>query len=283
MRKYNRKALIKDLRVDNPLVREARARLEAIDPLAQHDVSELYRLPVQLNFVAREELCLATFEISEGRREGWSRLLRGMEEYFLGIRLSIEAWDRDSRKIKTGKIDVIEAALVLCLTLGCDDEETARWLGERLGRGPSYGAIYWGRTKSHVPGFVLHLWSRYFRTTIVSEKMDAVLASGPYSRLLQSWDATSAFAGGLVEVLDYHVERHKDKGDSIIGEFSRYPFNILPVEIWAIQAVRRREGRDMPSVQHPLLEPPFGEIPPGVVRTQDNLCEKMRMLVAHCS
>jgi hypothetical protein len=76
---------------------------------------------------------------------------------------------------------------------------------------------------------------------------------GVFSAILQGWNDDSVMGKAILDVCDYHVAK-LGKQDC---EFEPYPYNIFPVELLALRAVRSKERLGTPDVAHPLLNSPL--------------------------
>lgn len=74
-----------------------------------------------------------------------------------------------------------------------------------------------------------------------------------YSNLVNHWDSAEQFASGVEAVCDYHCRHMGDVGDIWFAEFRLPPIDLIPWEVLAIQAVRKRMGISVPRIEHPLL------------------------------
>ena len=254
-------------------------RIEAIvgllrrGPLADKDKA---LVGSHLGILSNWYLILGTVRVADGNTAGWTDLSHGMRIDYWHVRLLVEQWGKDPRKNKQPRMDLLRPSLCLAMAMAFDRREIADWLGKRLADSVQDGAFgKWGVLK--LPLLVLKLHQRHAGQDV---KADPIGGDGsrPYVEVFARWDHDEAFAQAIQAICDFHVEQSVDRGDESIGEFSRYPFNIVPFEIFAIRNVRRREGLSMPTVSHPLLSPPFGDVPSDVPDAADALIEEVRRL-----
>ncbi|WP_233631250.1 MULTISPECIES: hypothetical protein [unclassified Pseudomonas] len=99
--------------------------------------------------------------------------------------------------------------------------------------------------------FMLWLYSVYSGESAPAliESMDL----GVYKQVIDSWVDEQKLAGVLDAVCQYHLANSEDKGGAWDPEFKNPPFDLLPVEIFAIFKVRQQCGLKSPAVANPLL------------------------------
>lgn len=99
--------------------------------------------------------------------------------------------------------------------------------------------------------FMLWLYSVYSggSTPALIESMDL----GIYEEVIDSWADEQRLAGVLDAVCQYDLANSEDKGGAWDPEFKKPPFDLLPLEVFAIFKVRQQCGLKSPTVTHPLL------------------------------
>ncbi|MCE5266358.1 MAG: hypothetical protein LLG00_00535 [Planctomycetaceae bacterium] len=85
---------------------------------------------------------------------------------------------------------------------------------------------------------------------------------GPYAGVLECWDWPERVPAAIAEVCDYHCEKMFERRNDWGPEFIDAPFDLVPVEVLAIFAVRRCLGLPPVTVNHPLLETPLANVVP---------------------
>ena len=254
-------------------------RIEAItgllrrSPLADKDKA---LVGSHLGILSNWYLILGTVRVADGHTAGWTDLSHGMWIDYCHVRLLVEQWEKDSRKTKQPRMDLLRPSLCLAMAMAFDRRDIADWLGNRLADSVHDGAFgKWGVLR--LPLLVLKLYQRYAGQDLKAGPMGGD-GSTPYVQIFAKWDHDEAFAQAIQAICDFHVQQSEDRGDEFIGEFSRYPFNIIPFEVFAIKNVRRREGLSTASIAHPLLFPPFDDVPTDVPDAADELLEKVKQL-----
>jgi hypothetical protein len=217
-----------------------------------------------------------TVRVADGQTAGWIDLLYGMVLDYWHVRLLVEQWTKDPRKNKQPRMDTLRPALCLAMAMAFQKQAIIAWLGKRLAHSVQDGAFgAWGTLQ--LPSLVLQL---YQHSTGQNLRGGPTVGdpSGPYTDIFTQWDQSEPFAQALRRACDYHVEQSVDQGDEFIGEFSRYPFNIIPFEVYAIGSVRRQEGMTMPTITHPLLTAPFDDVPTDVPDPVDELLAQVALI-----
>jgi hypothetical protein len=74
----------------------------------------------------------------------------------------------------------------------------------------------------------------------------------PYQKLIEGWNDNKLIRSNLREILDYHARQIKYG-----GEFEDGVFSYWPIEIYAIQKIRKLQNLETKLPKHWLLETPF--------------------------
>ncbi|MHB1425943.1 MAG: hypothetical protein ACYC3I_22495 [Gemmataceae bacterium] len=98
---------------------------------------------------------------------------------------------------------------------------------------------------------------------------------GRYQQLIDSWQDAEAFPQALRDACDYHCVQCIDDAD-LKHDFVWPPYHIFPVEILAIQRIRRDLGLPVPDIHHPLLESPLMQVPATPPPVHDELLERIK-------
>jgi hypothetical protein len=83
----------------------------------------------------------------------------------------------------------------------------------------------------------------------------------PYSNFFEAWDDNKKLHDTIYSLCDYHLCWNDRDSAKHRAEFSDYFAILNPVEIHAIEFVRKQLGLSTPIVEHELLQPPFYPIP----------------------
>ena len=230
-----------------------------------------------LGILANWYLILGAVRILEGDVSGWHELSRGMQVDYWHIRILVGQWEADPRRNKQARVELTRPSLCLALAMALQDHDAINWLGGRFAKSVDDGAFgKWGL--SHLPPFILGLYGKYAGQHQSEPALGELDVPGPYAPVFESWLDEEKLPKAVERICDFHVERSEDRTDESVAEFSRYPFNILPVEVYAIRAVRLRDGLAMVPVNHPLLQEPLHEVPEGVPVVNDELLERVKSI-----
>ncbi len=108
---------------------------------------------------------------------------------------------------------------------------------------------------SHTCHLALWLWNRWTKADVGSMAMDR---HSPYARLPKLWQEPTRLEGLVPELCDYHLNVDAERSYS---EFEG-DYEVLPVEVWAINAVLAASKQPtVPLEGHPLLETALARFP----------------------
>ncbi len=91
---------------------------------------------------------------------------------------------------------------------------------------------------------------------------EGIALQAPYDEVLRVWCSAEGTGKAISAICDYHCLNMSDNSDDWFPEFRDAPFDMLPVEVWAILKLRQERGDSIPLVKHPLLTTSFGVYPP---------------------
>jgi hypothetical protein len=103
-----------------------------------------------------------------------------------------------------------------------------------------------------------------------------------YEAIFQAWNDKTALHEATVQACEFHCDQCREE----VGAFESVQPGLIPVDILALYAVRRRFGLSTPTVSHPILETPFARLSPesvaGVPRhpLHEKVIERCRRLVS---
>jgi hypothetical protein len=93
-----------------------------------------------------------------------------------------------------------------------------------------------------------------------------------YREILDSWHSGGeGLKSGLLSACDYHIQRIDGNKDD--HEFYDEVFAAFPIEILAIQQIRKRLGMETPAVDHPLMQTPIARPPDEILFVSDELLD----------
>ncbi|TKD03380.1 hypothetical protein [Polyangium fumosum] len=191
------------------------------------------------------------FDVLNGRVESWAHLDRVLQYNW---------WDT---RIDPGGTHVLDAAHTLAHALVFGEERMAAWLAARMIRSiddKAFGS--WDLSPFAV--FMLELWHRYAGTPRPELDRQGIARIGVYRSVLDTWNDGQGFVTALLNACDYHLDEavYSDANK----EFLTSPYDLFPVDILAIAAVRAKQGLPMPELDHPLMQTPLAKLPPNNTR-----------------
>jgi len=133
-----------------------------------------------------------------------------------------------------------------------------------------------GRTAPLSPfePFLVKLFS-IWRNIPLNYTPENVSDLGIYQRLLDHWQDDEKTIKQIMEDLcEYHWENTGITND-VSDPFSWGPYDLFPVEILAIQRVRREQGLPTPAIDHPLMQTPLAHPPEKMPEFKDELLDQV--------
>lgn len=107
--------------------------------------------------------------------------------------------------------------------------------------------------------FLLRLWAMYTRREIVLER-PKIAELGIYQRVFDGWSDDDALRVAIREMCDYHLEQSFDSHG--YPEFTETPYELFPIDVLALEVIRKQMGLSTPRPDHPLLATPLANPPP---------------------
>jgi hypothetical protein len=237
-------------------------------------------LIVSLNIAASSHETHGALAVLKGDPNGWCRMRLG----FL-----YRAW---SIRCRYAMVDREQGNKGLTYTPLLHDREP-QFLMEAIATGDHACAHGLGRKvmanfQMHGGGDPLHFYSIPFQPFVfklyllwIGEafafRNDIGRPLGPFQPIIDRWEKKEDFAKALLELCDYHCEQtFGDEKRGVNTSFSWWPYNVFPVEILAIQRIRRDLGLPCPPIDHPLLKSPLVKVPIALPIVSDNLLDRIK-------
>jgi|GEM_PF-3087338 len=211
---------------------------------------------------------------------GWKNLSLGLHYKSWGIRLRFALMDREGSYDRSP----------LTCSLLYSEEREPHWLAEILATGEDTLANGLGKQlvqnfKRTGGGDKVYFYTVPFAPFMfklyclwvgqeVTFRDDVPDPLGPYQSLIDAWNDPDEFPKQLLKACDYHCEQTFDDPKGYPA-FTWMPYNVFPVEILAIQRVRRDLGLPTPEIEHPLLESPLAHPPATLPEVHDELLDKV--------
>lgn len=120
---------------------------------------------------------------------------------------------------------------------------------------PEARAKSWG--KGTIDALLIYLLSSAFDIPTHYEPVNPVVA--PYRELLEHWRTTdqAQFRKVMQAAAEYHLQCCGDSTDDVEYDFDWYFEQVFPLELLAIQALRRRDGLHSFDTGHALIDAPW--------------------------
>ena len=190
------------------------------------------------------------FRVVAGDLAGWAELHKGIHSDALSFRIMVVA------NINYGVAYEVSLALAYALAVG--DYELSRVMAECYCRSAERGLI---ATYSEIGFESFALWLYCEATNSTLHAPFAVPQWGDqYAPVIETWNDVDALKGVLERLCNVHRTYARDRAGFGYAQFHE-PFDILPLEIVAMQRVRRHLGLAVPVVDHPLMASPLAAIP----------------------
>lgn len=204
---------------------------------------------------------------------GWLRLAKAAVYHFWGCRIVLFFYDADTRSPKPPRENYNRAALCFAQLLALGYKDEASWIGERLARGLSDGAFFEWLPDEQFSPFVVCLYRLWH-----GESPDEGFSREPnieaYRQIVDSWSTGGdALKNGLLSACDYHMQRIDYSKDD--HEFYNEVYAAFPLEILAIEQIRKGLGMETPQVEHPLMKTPLAFPPAGPLFVSDELLDSI--------
>jgi len=206
----------------------------------------------QLRAIANWHSYHGSRRVLDGDAQGWADL---------DIVLHYEWWDA---RIEASNTLLAWAATTLAHALVFGEERMAGWLAARMIRGLEDKTF--GSWENHpFAVFTLELWHRFSGAPRPDLDRPGIARLGVYRAILDTWQDGTGLVTALMNACDYHLDQTV-YSDEVYKEFDRVPYELFPVDILAIAAVRAKQGLPMPELDHPLMQTPLAKPPPNDIR-----------------
>jgi hypothetical protein len=215
----------------------------------------------------------ATAWIADCHPGGWARMRRCFLRKAWGIRILIGLQDKG----KYYGIGAQEELLTLTLAhaMATQEDAYAEFLGNRVLKSiTARDGKFTGWDMAPFEPFIMKLFGLWKGVDL---KFDGVKVcpQGVYQEILDAWHDETALAKAMTAACDYHCLRSFNDPNGF-PEFAWEPYNVFPVDILAIQRVRRDLGLKTPTIEHPLLDTPLTKIPATPPAVEDEVLATVR-------
>src|SRR5690349_18076492 len=204
-------------------------------------------------------------KVLDGDETGWVDVGRSLHYKYWALRINVKVsvntqFLRDGRPwgLSIGEMDLVSNLLCAALIVRADNMRA------------KLRYSVWFLEQTQAQDYTEHMRSRVFEPfalwlsqpapdTAVRPESSAEV--NVYQTVVDAWREPAAIEAALLAVCDYHCThmsytKKRAKNDWEL-EFSVAPFELLPVDVLAIYAVRDRLGLQTPWVDHPLMNLPL--------------------------
>ncbi len=182
-----------------------------------------------------------------------------------------------------GKENINRASLCLAQAIATGEDGFAHWCGDRLVRhlldnDEIADAMAWSPLWVAFEPFMFWLYAKWRGREFDLEAIRREInLAEVYQRIINAWDDEASLAEALVAACEYHV-KHSRKDDDA---FSNLPYEAFPVEVLALQRVRRELKLPVPYFEHPLIDDnPLAEIPDPFPKSSED--ERLNRALERC-
>lgn len=146
--------------------------------------------------------------------------------------------------------DNVAECLAHAIAIG--DVQFADWYGNEIVNDLNSGTKVFTHMDHRTPfePMIIKLYSIWRQRSVRLDK-DQGLDLGVYAPIFEFWEDISQFTSAIQKACDYHCD------DNGLLQYANVPYFIVPVEILAIQKVRRDLGFPDVTIHHPLMETAF--------------------------
>jgi hypothetical protein len=246
-----------------PVVQEASTSLE--EKLGQRDFFGLNLAAIDLDVLAEYYGRAGEIRVLDGDVAGWVDLHKAIAYHYWSLKICVQVFAKKQvlRNLEpafdlTTHAPIAASLHCYYLVIGDVDKQTFTFDVLRsmaVTRGVVDEA-FWKR-RIFEP-FVLRLRRKLEELDLPQDLEGRDI--GPYGKVLEFWGDPGQFARAISDVADYHCEKMFERRGDWGPEFINAPFDLLPCEIFAVLAIRRKLGLPVPTVEHPLLATPLGKL-----------------------
>jgi hypothetical protein len=178
--------------------------------------------------------------------------------------------------------------------MGCDSKQTNYCFAYALATGQRDSAAWFGSrilqdiqvrrqpfsgvAKTRVGGFLARLYA-----VLSGESSEIIKApkgkQGPYLHIWNAWNDPDLLRTAILKACEFHMDQAVIYDDDAevpepFEELADVPTNVVPIEIGALQTVRRALNLPTLLPQHPLLDTPLAKMPSVIPSWSDPIVEQ---------
>jgi len=193
--------------------------------------------------------------VLDGEEEGWPEIQGAIECYLWKVRLTIDAYYSLPAAERKYRLAILEGTLPLAVTLlayyvASKDSRHEQRLWTLLRTTISDPDLNeWWHERRFEPFFVT-LYGKTHEENVAFDLGKCDLRM--YESLLARGEDDAEVAEALRRSCDYHLNRTMST-DNWSAEFKYTPIDLIPAEIFAINALRTQMGLNAIEIEHPLM------------------------------
>jgi len=231
--------------------------------IVDETISGLYASSSALEFSGLYYAIRGMLSVIDGSDAGWGDIVLAIEHRRLATDIGVRIIEMDALREKYSSINRTRhrdrAANLLCYALARGEDALAMHWYSVLQR-----ARQWTETATepfwHIREFSTLAVALYDDLHRIGQPLEV---SAPDERALRSEDPL-AVVQVLNDLADDHCLQIEDDGEGRYPAFEEPPFDLVPFELLALQAVRARRGLETPRVDHPLLKLATAQLPANI-------------------
>lgn len=227
--------------------------------LIESDDLALYRVGLDLGSLAHWHSMNGVYRVVKNDKEGWNEVHQAMLYRSLEYRMSYFRLAKNPPNKRGSRPFSENVALVITHGLAVNDKKMADGAAEVLINGVAHGLVTQETQISFEP-FVVRLYGKLNEREIRVD-FKKTMYGDYYVEIWEAWNDKSKLKQILNEFCDTHLTWAQPGSPKNFYRQFREPFEIYPMEIVAIERVRRLLGLSTPVIDHPLMSSPMASVP----------------------
>jgi|LakMenE18May11ns_1017448.scaffolds.fasta_scaffold9811699_2 hypothetical protein len=216
------------------------------------DLAVAIRIASSLEVYATYLAMKGAVAVCDGNPDGWKDIHGTYVCRSWSARVALVQAKRSTKRRKGSLLLRDSVAECLAHAIATGDVHFADWYGNEIVNDLNNGTRLFTHMDHRTPfePMIIKLYS-IWRQRNVRLDTDQGLDLGVYAPIFEFWEDNSQFTSAIQKACDYHCD------DNGLLRYANIPYFIVPVEILAIQKVRRDLGFPDVTIHHPLMETAF--------------------------
>jgi hypothetical protein len=212
--------------------------------------------------------------VLEGKNDAWAEFHFGMTVAALEFRQLFFATTQRPAGDRASTTTYIPA-LVLAHAMAIGDDLLANEMGDVITKGVANG-VFNGYNEHGYELFIINLFQTSRGEPRRNIGLDPPNTRDRFQEVWQTWDSVDELSKECANLCDTHLDIAEDKTGDSYGQFEIDPCEIYPVEILALQRIRKKLGLPVPSCDHQLMKSRLADAPTEPPKIDDDLAERIR-------